>query len=614
MPRKGKCFSTCRKRPKSDCDPPECHYTNGNKYRYCRLAFTRKMNADCVPVLRKKRDSVRRSNRKTKDSFLDTPSVRRPTPMRRRMPSMSPTPTFIRKLLKRPKTPSGTPPRRRLPRSPSRSISATSPHVASLSVASLTPRYEDYGTPRATRKIAPETMDLHPDKEDVAAFREKYAKKAATRKIGKFLRHRDPRIRAKFLQSVCSDAGVCIAFGTNASAIRKHFDDFNNFDLLSTSAKQIGSTSANGFVKELTYVNRGYTANAVLKSAAYFNADNLLYEALVGFFLNKMSQRYPTFLETYGLYEYNADGLAYKECKGNKLTNPAVLSAGLTRIAQSAKDIGSLAVNVSCISPISMAVLIQHLKSAKTIREKCYDRLFATKDLLYVLYQVYMTLGTLSTVFTHYDLHRDNVLVYEPVAGSHIEYHYHMGGGKETVFRSKYIAKIIDYGRCYYNDTSSASNVSESKSFYDNLVCKECKPQCGKGRGYEWMVYKPKQVKSASHISSQRSNPSHDLRLLYSIGTNVKGMDPKLQTLIGRVVYGRGVSKRNEMYGTEPRTDSGYPMRIHNVNDAFTWLQELVRDTMSEVQNEIDYRTSKKLGELHIYGGARPMRWVPSTK
>jgi len=128
------------------------------------------------------------------------------------------------------------------------------------------------------------------------------------------------------------------------------------------------------------------------------------------------------------------------------------------------------------------------------------------------------------------------------------------------------------------------------------------------------MQYKPKQIKSASHISSQRVNPSHDLRLLYSIGSKVKGMDPKLQALMGRVVYGRGVSKGKEMYGTEPRPDAGYPMRIHNVKDAFTWLQEVVNDPQSEVQNEIDYRGSKLLGELHIYGGDRPMRWVPSTK
>jgi len=458
-------------------------------------------------------------------------------------------------------------------------------------------------------------MDLNPAKEDIAAFREKYVKNAATRKIGKFLRRTDPRVRSKFLQSVCSDAGVCIAFGTNAAAIRKHFDNFDNFNLLSKPAERIGAVSANGFVKELTYVHRGYTANAVLKSSAEYNSDNLLYEALVGFFLNKMSMIYPTFLETYGLYGYNADGLAYNACKNDKLTDPTVLSVGLTKLAQNAKEVGPFSVKASCLSPTSMAVLIQHLKAAKTLHEKCADQLFVTKDLLYVLYQVYMTLSSMSDVFTHYDLHRDNVLVYEPVKGSHIEYHYHLQDGKETVFRSKYIAKIIDYGRCYFKDEHSISNFSESKRFYDNLVCKDCKPRCGAGRGYGWMEYKANRMKRASYISSQRLNPSHDLRLLYSIGNKVKGMDPKLQTLMGRVVYGRGVAKGLEMYGTEPRTDSGYPMRIHNVGDAFAYLDELVNYTESEVANDINYKGSTKLGELHIYGdGKTPMRWIPSKK
>lgn len=551
MPRKGKCFSTCRKRPKSDCDPPECHYTNGNKYKYCRLSFTRKMNEDCVPVLRNKPYSFTKKHvdktRKKKHGSL---------------------------------------------------------RIQKKSLLSPSPRYEEYMTPPETQ-----ILDLHPTKEDIDEFRSKYMKNVATRKIGKFLRHRDPRVRAKFLQSVCSDAGVCIAFGTNAAAIRKHFDDFNNFDLLSKPAERIGSVSANGFVKELTYRHRGYMANAVLKSSVKPNADNLLYEALVGFFLNKMSQMYPSFVETYGLYQYKADGLAYDACKKDKLTDPNILSVGLSRFAKSAKEITNERVKDSCKNPVSMAVLIQHLKSAKTLHQMIQNSRFVENDLLYVLYPVYMTLASLSDVFTHYDLHLENVLVYEPVKGSHIEYHYHLQDGKETVFRSKYIAKIIDYGRCYYHDTSSSSNLSDSKQFYDNLVCKECKPRCGNGRGYGWMEYKANQMKLSSYISSQRVNPSHDLRLLYSIGNKVNGMDPKLQTLMGRVVYGRGVKKGNEMYGTEPRTDSGYPIRIHNVGDAFTWFQELVRDPMSEVQNEIDYRGSKKLGELHIYGGDRPMRW-----
>lgn len=550
MPRKGKCFSTCRKRPKPECEPPECYYTNGNKYKYCRLAFTRKMNKDCVSELKK--------------------------PLDRQVESINVQPV------------------------PNRSLS-------------LSPKYEEYGTPRSFTRSHSPVMDLRPSKKDIAVFRDKYVKRRATRKIGHFFRKTDPRVRSKFLQSVCSDAGVCIAFGTNASAIRKHFDDFNNFNLLSKPAERIGSVSSNGFVKELTYVNRGYVANAVLKSSADFNADNLLYEALVGFFLNKMSRMYPTFIETYGLYQYNIDGLAYNACKKDKLTDPMVLSVGLTRIAQSTKDITNQKVKGSCLSPISMAVLIQHLKSAKTMREMCETQTFVTKDLLYVLYQIYMTLSSMSDVFTHYDLHQDNVLVYEPVAGSHIEYHYHLEDGTETMFRSKYIAKIIDYGRCYYNDIDSVSIASESKSFYDNLVCKECKPRCGSGRGYEWLDYKPRRIKRDSYICSQKSNVSHDLRFLYSIGNKVKGMDLGLRTLIGRVVYGQGVAKGKGMYGTEPRPYSGLPLKINNIHDAFAALKDLVGQSREEIGNMVNYKLSKKLGELHIYGDKRtPMRYVPA--
>jgi len=117
-------------------------------------------------------------------------------------------------------------------------------------------------------------------------------------------------------------------------------------------------------------------------------------------------------------------------------------------------------------------------------------------------------------------------------------------------------------------------------------------------------------MKNSMYISSQRANPSHDLRLLYMIGNKVPGMDSNLQTLMGRVVYGRGVKKGHEMYGTEPRIDTGYPMRINNVTDAFSWLEELVKYPESELKNAFEYRGSKKLGELHIYGDKKtPMKW-----
>ena len=159
MPRKGKCFSTCRKLSKPDCEKPECHYTNGNKYKYCRLAFTRKMGPDCVPELK---ISVAKNKRNTKKT-----------------------------------------------RSPD----------------SIAFNPDDHPNPSSP----PESIDLRPRVSEIEAFRAKYAKKVATRKIGKFLRRADPRIRTKFLKSVCSDAGVCIAFGREAATIKTHFANFANF-------------------------------------------------------------------------------------------------------------------------------------------------------------------------------------------------------------------------------------------------------------------------------------------------------------------------------------------------------------------------------------------------
>jgi hypothetical protein len=90
----------------------------------------------------------------------------------------------------------------------------------------------------------------------------------------------------------------------------------------------------------------------------------------------------------------------------------------------------------------------------------------------------------LSQVFTHYDLHYENVMLYEPVKGKHIEYNYHYPDHTVT-FNSKYIVKIIDSGRSFYNDTSES----------DKIICSE-------------------------FPFSREYNKSTDLMLLNNVGTN----------------------------------------------------------------------------------------------
>ena len=538
MPIKGKCFSTCRRRPKSECDPPECYYTNGQKYKYCRLAFTRKMNADCEPVLRIKRGNVKSV---TKKNVTFTKNARLATPI----------------------------------------------------------------------------MNLNPSRSKIEAFRKKHA----TRKIDKFLRTNNSFVRAKFLQSVCSDAGVCIAFGQESAMIRRHFNDFSNFNLLSKPAKTIGAVSANGFVKELTYEHRGYVANAILKSTAESHLDNLLYEAMVGMYLNKQNMRFPSFVETYGLYQYAADGLAYTDCKTRRETASTVLQSGLKRIAQTERDLTDNKILESCMNSKSMCALIQHLKGATTLRSNMDRAIFVQYDLLYALFQVYMTLACLSDEFTHYDLHYENVLLYEPVKGGHIEYHYHLSkerhekgrekerhekdSEKETiVFRSQYIAKIIDYGRSYFKNGASSS-----LTFHERL-CKIC-DNCGYKTGYGWLEYNKNTIKQSYYISSQVNNPSHDLRLLAILGADYNTFPANLSKFMKRVVYNVNVPIKKNIFGTVPNPVSGFPNKINNVTDAFYALRELVQDPAQQIKNLNKFSASKKLGELHIYDDGRAMKYVP---
>lgn len=77
-----------------------------------------------------------------------------------------------------------------------------------------------------------------------------------------------PRVRARYLNAICSKAGVCLAFGKERNRIRKHFNNFIDFSYVKGVAKRIGTKSANGFVIEVPYEREQYRANAVLKSSA----------------------------------------------------------------------------------------------------------------------------------------------------------------------------------------------------------------------------------------------------------------------------------------------------------------------------------------------------------
>ena len=405
------------------------------------------------------------------------------------------------------------------------------------------------------------------------------------------------KIRGRFLKSICSDSGVCIAFGKERKKIFDFFNGFSKFDYLK-KITPIGTASANGFVKELEYEREGYKAYAVLKSSRKQTADNPAYEYIVGTVITRSwLTKVPCFIETYASYRYKSE----EDWARSQTSAQVELDKILVPVYSSTFKYGE-----TCDDSRLTCILVQHIKDATSIGEKIklMDVEFIANDLITSLYQVYYALNLYKSKFTHYDLHANNVLLYLPVPGKYIEYHYHLPDGSIVSFKSQYIVKIIDYGRCYINE------LVNSKSEYDNLcTVKKCNleakgEKCGNKSGYKWL--EPPADYNNHFICSSVNNQSHDLRLLNDINNAMDWDDDELQEMgdvyshlediLGMVLY-------EESYGT-PHVESGNHSvgEIVNVEGAELAIRDVVQYDSQKENNDDYYSSMKKLGDLHIYG------------
>jgi len=407
-----------------------------------------------------------------------------------------------------------------------------------------------------------------------------FRRKTATRKIGTFMKTHRSKIRLRFLNTICSDSNECIAFGKETNVIREFFNDYD-FNLL-TGPPVLAGNSSNGTVYLLTFKKDDYVANAIFKTSNKKNADNLAYEAIVGRFINKQKVRFPCFLETYGLY-YNT----YHR----------------KRISQYRKmDINRESLIKSCEEPLSIGIMIENIKESHTLHSTIKNYIsnypkeyveFMNFELLYILYQIYAPLSILSDVFTHYDLHANNIMLYTIEPYKYIEYNYHYDD-RTVTFNSIYIVKIIDYGRCFFKDTEyNPEDIYKDlcRSKYRTNQCRDC----GKDSGFTWLNPSPYHF-----VSSQKRNMSHDLRLLYILQTYTPSYSMDILRLIFSVRY-------IQIYGTPEITGQNGEW-ICNVNDASQRIEQLIEMDLFKKNN--DYDPSDKLGVMHIYSDGRPMEYI----
>jgi hypothetical protein len=399
---------------------------------------------------------------------------------------------------------------------------------------------------------------------------------------------------SNFLTNVCSESGVCIAFGKEIQKIK---DFFGGFDLMYVKdpIQRIGSVSSNGFVNEIKFTHKGYDSYAVLKSASTMKADNLMYEYRVGQFLNKMSLLYPCFIETYSLFKYNNDGWNYS--KKNRVIDASIFKTFLTPQPYD--------LIAACKSSKYIAILVQHLKNAITIRDLInIGNVSLNYEFLTLLYQVYFVLDQMKDIFTHYDLHAENVLLYEPSPTKYIQYHYH----SDTIitFKSIYVAKIIDYGRCYFKDGNSSQPFQT-----DVCMVKECNTKksgkCGTSVGFGWL-YPPVHF----HVNSSARNKSHDLLLVHRVLKRIT-IKPVLLPEIGAVIQDMTINliyRGGTEYGTPEKINC--PNKICTVSDMRKRLEFYMNLVDLDGMFNQFYYNRTKLGDMHVYSDGRPLQFIES--
>jgi len=405
------------------------------------------------------------------------------------------------------------------------------------------------------------------------------------------------------LKKRCPDPANCISFDYLLNiAILTYFNNFHDFQYLK-HIKKIGEDSQNGFVNLLTYEKEEYVAYAVLKSSVQPNTDNLYYEYLVGKFLNKQLEYFPCFINTYGAFYYNND----KSWQNVKEENIQVskLNSNLIPIPDATSEPGIINnLEISCSKSKYITILVEYLK-AVSFKDKypltlnIFD-INDTCELCSNLFQIYMPLMCLKNNFTHYDLHPGNALLTQPSKNKYIEFYYHMKNNVIVSFKSYYVSKIIDYGRCFFKDETNSDIDGYSLKIHQQLGrINACEPDSGIEVGY-WLLQDNRNTSDYHYLELITKNQSQDLRLLHYYYNHLSLINKP--QLVLDTAYGKKESKA-----------TGLPNNINNVTDACKYLQDvLVSDDFKKINNDV-YSNASKFGDLHIFMDETPIYFVEAN-
>jgi hypothetical protein len=410
------------------------------------------------------------------------------------------------------------------------------------------------------------------------------------------LRNQSKRI-SKFLKMICSDSCGCLVFGREVEKINFIFDNFKNFNFASSNAQRVGAVSANGFVFQIEYKNDEYNSNALLKSSINKTSDNLYYEYLVGIhFLNNVNTIFPCFTQTYHILRNNSDELKLAMQK-NKLIPIKDIEQNFSFYNKN----DPIDTSESCVNADKLSILVQYIRNPINFSKFLVDAFnsdFYLNDLTQIMYQVYGPLSILSKVYTHYDLHQENVLLYKLQDKTYITMNY-VYKHKTVSFNTNFVSKIIDYGRSYFYTDKTINSRKILEQICAEKACMQGSEKCGISMGFGWMELpiSKEEYKASHYICSSIPNKSHDLRLATFVKDKICYKSPYSESPLALIL--EKLNYEGE-YGTGPANSTNFNS-IHNVNDLALDLSILIKKNDFGELNKKKHADDACIGILNIY-------------
>ena len=398
---------------------------------------------------------------------------------------------------------------------------------------------------------------------------------------------------------------TCAIIGNEQNDMFK-FMKYCRFDYM-IKGNPIGEKTTNGFNFLLDY-SRDYErtkleSSCVLKSslkrpAHLQDADNLLYEYLMGLALNRsINETLPFIVCTHGLFAYKSD-LEYELMFGKYNRKQTIYNYTIKRAVdllhiknEEVYDRNLVEwIKMSYKKPTDMCILIEAVPHAVSFFDLLMTKDRARSEEIYmfavipILFQVYGTLYKLREQFSHYDLHLSNILITQPPK-TYFTYTFNTNNGTYDV-DCFYMIKIIDFGRSYCKGVSEGIVKDLCKSIPQLRRTRLCDPQSRDEtnlKGYDYAVRNPQDPKQT--ISVVR-NISTDLLCLKQIFDR--------HSCVQKLHYTRGLEKLMPKmkfdydFTTREMLNNGYPNKIHNIIDAFDFLTDLIQ------QNNRMYKIPKK--------------------